>query len=82
MRTVKLHATKERIEYSIQHISISDGGYQALSYVWGSPQQPFNAFVYDEDGKELGSIPLTVNLQAALCNVRDTAEGKEQGFLD
>lgn len=80
IRTLKLHSTKERIECSIQHISVSDGGYQALSYVWGSPQQPFNAFVYDEEGNELGSIPLTVNLQAALCNLRDAEEVTNKVF--
>jgi len=53
---------------------VSDGGYQALSYVWGSPDKHFAAIVLDEMGHELGYIPLTMNLQTALCDLRD-AEG-------
>jgi len=48
IRTLKLHATKERIECSLQQTKVLEGGYQALSYVWGTPEKPFSAFVLDE----------------------------------
>ncbi|KAE9379654.1 HET-domain-containing protein [Stipitochalara longipes BDJ] len=80
VRILKLHATKERIECSLQQIKISDGGYQALSYVWGKPEKPFSAFVLGENGEELGYIPLTENLQDALCDLRDAAEIKNKTF--
>jgi hypothetical protein len=74
IRTLKLHSTKERIECTLQQISVSKGGYQALSYVWGNPEQYSNAIVLDENGHELGYIPLTENLQAALCDLREAEE--------
>lgn len=50
--------------------------YQALSYVWGSDDKPFRALVRERnrDGKILGSIPLTTNLNNAL---RDLWNAKE-----
>jgi hypothetical protein len=74
IRTLTLHATKERIECSLQQIAVSNGGYQALSYVWGSSDQLSKAYVHDEGGIELGYIPLTANLQAALSDLRDADE--------
>jgi hypothetical protein len=74
IRTLKLLSTNERIECTLQQISVSEGGYQALSYVWGNPEQHSNAIVLDENGHELGYIPLTKNLQAALCDLREAEE--------
>lgn len=74
IRTLELHSTKERIECTLQQISISKGGYQALSYVWGNPEPDSNAIVLDENGHKLGYIPLTKNLQTALCDLRQTGE--------
>jgi hypothetical protein len=80
IRVLNLHDTKERIECSLQEVSVSEGGYQALSYVWGKPQQHFSARVFDENGDELGYIPLTENLQAALCDLRDAEEVTSKKF--
>lgn len=80
IRTVQLHATKDRIECSLQQIRFSEGGYQALSYVWGKPEKTFQAVVLDEDGHELGFIPLTTNLQSALCDLRDAQEVQTKVF--
>lgn len=74
IRTLKLHSTKERIECTLQQISVSKGGYQALSYVWGNPEQHSYAIVLDENGHELGYIPLTKNLSSALCDLRQVEE--------
>ncbi|KAH8768520.1 heterokaryon incompatibility protein-domain-containing protein [Hyaloscypha finlandica] len=74
IRTLKLHSTKERIECTLQQISVSEGGYQALSYVWGNPEQHSYAIVLDENGHELGYIPLTKNLSSALCDLRQVKE--------
>jgi hypothetical protein len=80
IRVLNLHGTKERIECSLQEFSVSEGGYQALSYVWGKPQQHFSARVFDENGDILGYIPLTENLQAALCDLRDAEEVTSKRF--
>jgi hypothetical protein len=62
------------IECSLEQVKVSQGGYQALSYVWGSEERPFHALVRDSRGKELGIIYLTQNLNAALRNLWN-AEG-------
>ena len=80
IRILKLHATKKRIECSLEQTKVSDGGYQALSYVWGKPEKPFRAFVLSDNGKEFGYIPLTENLQNALCDLRDADEVKSKVF--
>lgn len=76
IRILQLHHTNDRIECSIRQINVSDGDYQALSYVWGSPEKPFRAIVHSEDGQIVGYVPLTANLKNALCDLRDT-EGVE-----
>jgi hypothetical protein len=80
IRTIHLHATKDRIECSIQQISVTEGGYQALSYVWGSEETPFKAVIIDANKQELGYVPLTENLQSALCDLRDALEIKNKVF--
>jgi Heterokaryon incompatibility protein (HET) len=56
------------IECTIDQISVSSGGYEALSYVWGSEERKFRAAVHDarNGGNLLGYIPLTANLNHAL----------------
>jgi hypothetical protein len=61
IRTIRLHGTKTRIECSFEQISVSEEGYQALSYVWGNPEKPFRAIVLDSEGNEIGYIPLTAS---------------------
>jgi hypothetical protein len=80
IRVLRLHTTKERIECSLQQISISDGGYQALSYVWGDPEKHFSAVVLDKDGHELGHITLTKNLHSALFDLREAKDVKTKVF--
>lgn len=80
IRTLQLHVRKGRIECSLRQISFLDSGYQALSYVWGSEEKPFKAIVLDDDGKELGYISLTANVQAALCDLRDAKKVKSKVF--
>jgi Heterokaryon incompatibility protein (HET) len=72
IRVVHLLCTKDQIECSIRQIPWSEGGYQALSYVWGSEDRPFRAIILDNDGKSLGYIPLTLNLRNALCDLYQT----------
>ncbi|CZR66895.1 uncharacterized protein PAC_16796 [Phialocephala subalpina] len=80
IRTLQLHATKGKIECSLRQISFLDSGYQALSYVWGGEEKLFKATVLDDDGKGLGYIPLTANVQAALCDLRDAKGVKSKVF--
>ena len=61
------------IECTIQHIGISEGGYQALSYAWGSGERPLHAAVVDEGGEQVGRIPLTKNLNHALQDLWNAA---------
>jgi heterokaryon incompatibility protein (HET) len=81
IRILKLHATTgDLLECSIQQINISEGGYQALSYVWGSEERKFRTIVRNDDGKALGYIPLTTNLNKALRDLRDAKELKNKFF--
>src|ERR1700759_1520568 len=77
IRILSLYPVNEQIECSLEQIHIAAGGYQALSYVWGSEDMPFRAIVRDETGAAIGYIPLTENLQNALSNLRD-ATGLER----
>jgi len=78
IRTLTLRGISNGVvECTIQQIKVSEGGYQALSYVWGSEEKPFHALVRDATkkrhgrmpfmkNKQLGRIPLTENLNDAL----------------
>jgi hypothetical protein len=59
---------------SIRHIEYTKGGYQALSYVWGSAERPHRAVVVDNRNKPVGYIPLTEYLFNALRDIRDSTE--------
>lgn len=80
IRTLVLHPTTSRIECSIRNATHQSGGYQALSYVWGSEDRPFEAVVVDSDGNEQGCIPLTKNLRDALYDLRDAKELESKVF--
>ena len=80
IRTLELSATKHRIECTVHQIKVSSGGYQALSYVWGSEDRPFRAVVLDEHGNAVGYIPLTTNLQRTLCDLRDASDLESKVF--
>jgi hypothetical protein len=71
------------VECIIEQIDVcqSTGTYQALSYVWGSGEKPFRAVLREsKDGKILGSISLTTNLNSALHDIW-SAEGLESKVL-
>lgn len=76
IRVLELRPNRSRIEIHIVHVAVSSKCYQALSYVWGEPDQSCRAFVLDQHSSTIGSIPLTKNLHNALCDLRDT-EGLE-----
>jgi hypothetical protein len=80
IRILQLHDTKDQIQCSIQQINVSDGGYQALSYVWGNPEKHFRAIVHGEGGQIAGYVPLTANLKNTLCDLRDTGEVESKVF--
>jgi hypothetical protein len=81
IRVLELHrTTRDQLELTIRQIKISDGGYHALSYVWGSEDRPFGAIVRSADGGFLGFIPLTTNLRDALCDLRDACEVRSKVF--
>ncbi|PMD30290.1 HET-domain-containing protein [Hyaloscypha variabilis F] len=75
IRTLTLQGTSNGIiSCTIQQISVTEGGYQALSYVWGSEEKLFHAQVLDADGRPVGTIPLTKNLNDALQDLWNAAE--------
>lgn len=75
IRTLTLQGISDGIiECTIQQIGVSDGGYQALSYVWGNEVKPFYALVVDDKGEKLGRIPLTENLNDALRDLWNAEE--------
>lgn len=62
----------ERLCCKIIHAPIGKRTYQALSYVWGSQDKPFNIVVLDDEEKEKGIISLTINLHDALNDLYRT----------
>jgi hypothetical protein len=83
IRILTLHGiTRGTIECSIQHITVSAGGYQALSYVWGSEERKSRAIVRSAEGKGklLGYIPLTANLQNALHDLWNAEQLQSKVF--
>jgi hypothetical protein len=80
IRVLTLLPTEHRIECMIDQISINQGGYEALSYVWGSEEQSFSAVILGSDHNELGYLPLTENLKSALLKLRDTQAFHQKAF--
>jgi hypothetical protein len=81
IRVLQLHTTKgDAIDLELKPVQHSDGGYQALSYVWGSEDKPFRATVRDGTGTAVGYIPLTVSLADALHDLRDSDEVTNKMF--
>lgn len=81
IRVLQLYATRSRIECALTQIRHTDGNYQALSYVWGSQDTQYKAFVVDQSsGATIGFISLTTNLRNALHNLRDCADIADKVF--
>jgi hypothetical protein len=75
IRVLNLHTNAdESISCSLRQIEISAGGYQALSYVWGSSTTTHRAIVKDDKGKSVGYLELTRNLWNALHDLRNCTE--------
>ncbi|KAL5356011.1 heterokaryon incompatibility protein-domain-containing protein [Aspergillus floccosus] len=74
IRVLKLSATKRRIEIHLLHVPVSSYKFEALSYVWGKPDQADKAIILDRFGQEIGWIPLTMNLANAMCDLRGAEE--------
>ncbi|KAF1812177.1 hypothetical protein P152DRAFT_27484 [Eremomyces bilateralis CBS 781.70] len=81
IRVLHLHrADSEEVECTLQEITHRDGGYQALSYVWGSDVKPYRAIVRDSARMVQGYIPLTESLNHALHDLWDAEEVKSKVF--
>jgi hypothetical protein len=80
IRVLRLHQTQDSLECDLQQIKYADGGYQAISYVWGTQEQLHKMIVRNDGGKNLGYTPLTTNLQHALCDLRDSNEVESKVF--
>lgn len=80
IRVLHLLPTQDRLECTLQQNTYLDGGYQALSYVWGSQEKQHKMIVRDGEGKSLGHVSLTENLHHALCDLRDSAEVERNVF--
>lgn len=80
IRVFELSATKRHIEIRIRHVAISGCSFEALSYVWGKPDQANKAIILNKFGEACGWIPLTMNLGNAMCNLRDAEKLKSKVF--
>jgi hypothetical protein len=80
IRIIKVLAAEERIECIIQQIKLSDANYQALSYVWGSDDKPSEAIICSDNGKPIGTLPLTANLKNALSDLWGCTELESKVF--
>jgi hypothetical protein len=66
----------ECLRCKIEHVNLTQRpSYQAISYVWGSPEKPF--WIEVEDGSR---IPLTASLRDALRDLRSVYEGDTRKF--
>jgi hypothetical protein len=70
-------APKDPIRIRIHRVTLPEKAweappYEALSYVWGEQKDASTASVTveDEDGKDIGTITITENLNAALPYLR------------
>ena len=71
IRVLHLRPSQDRIEFSLEQVKHTDGGYQALSYAWGHLETVSDAFVVDAaTGATVGRIPLTKNLHNALRDLK------------
>jgi hypothetical protein len=68
------------VRCTTREINLTEGGYQALSYVWGSQEQPYRAIVQDARGVPIGYLPLTSNLNHALHDLWRAKDLKEKVF--
>jgi Heterokaryon incompatibility protein (HET) len=68
------------LECSIDQIKFADGGFQALSYEWGNPEQTFKIIVRDTEQDDLTSISLTRNLLNALKDLQDSPDIETKRF--
>jgi hypothetical protein len=68
------------LECFITQINFEDGGYQALSYEWGSLEQPFGILVRGAKHEELGHIALTKNLFDALGDLHNCPDIESKRF--
>jgi len=80
IRVLEIVPSKEQIECRVRSISYSDGGYYALSYVWGDESLPHRAAVVDGAGMQLGIVWLTQNLRDAICSLRELSELSIQSY--
>lgn len=83
IRVLELHVrqgTDDRIECSLNRIRYKEGGYQALSYVWGSLEKPYKACMVDHSGTTVGFISLTTNLHNALRDLQNSKDIVEKVF--
>lgn len=81
IRILELHSNStDSIECSLKAIKVSEGGYQALSYVWGSEEKPARALVRDAGGQTLGYIPLTANVYQTLQDLRGAPDLTSKTF--
>ncbi|PMD31075.1 HET-domain-containing protein [Hyaloscypha variabilis F] len=81
IRVLDLHKTQSGfLECSVTQISFEEGGYQALSYEWGSLEQPFGILVRGAKHEELGRISLTKNLFDALGDLHNCPDIQSKRF--
>lgn len=66
IRVLELFVYNNQLECRLRQIHVMDSGYQALSYVWGSAESPFQITIRDAMENSLGYINLTANLHDAL----------------
>jgi Heterokaryon incompatibility protein (HET) len=62
----------EKLSCRIRHVDLDEADFTCLSYPWGDSEQHYRMIVKDENGQDLGDIPLTRNLHNALRNLRDS----------
>lgn len=81
IRTVTiLGVTDDSVECSIQHQRVSHGGYQALSYVWGSADRPYTVRIQAQDEPNMGFIPISSNLNSAMRDLWRSENVKDKIF--
>jgi Heterokaryon incompatibility protein (HET) len=80
IRVLDICKEKSQLVCTINQVPLIGSQYQALSYVWGSQDTPYQIVVVNEANIPQGYLPLTTNLHYAIKDLRDSTSLTSKRF--